>query len=320
MLIESKIQEYISQQRRLLELELRSEQDENDYHGISKRKDEDDGTGTGTDDLRSNRILSNLHVENLGVGLLGRTVVTFVPPSSTASTSTNTQTGEGNDQVQEPGFSNDKKTLNTSCTTVLLPAHRLTVGDEVEIVALSQLKINQIKSSKSTSSKRNQAGVVSEVTDTSISVALYDNNYNNKVAENKRSQSKKDSKVKKKIISEADPSEEGSKSLNVGSEGWLLVPRSSIQVHQKMLSILDRLGKNGANHDVAGRVISNIFQSNTKIDKEEEMHCYNSGTTFKPFNPNLDENQKEAIQFALNGNQPVSLIHGPPGTGEIEMK
>ena len=31
---------------------------------------------------------------------------------------------------------------------------------------------------------------------------------------------------------------------------------------------------------------------------------------------NLDESQTDAIQFALHGQQPVSLIHGPPGTGK----
>ena len=69
-MIETKIHEYIQQQRRLLELELRSEQDEtsttNAKEGIAK------GEGHGAQETRSTRILRNLQVDHLGIGLLGR--------------------------------------------------------------------------------------------------------------------------------------------------------------------------------------------------------------------------------------------------------
>ncbi len=37
-----------------------------------------------------------------------------------------------------------------------------------------------------------------------------------------------------------------------------------------------------------------------------------------PFNPNLNDSQKEAITFALGAND-LALIHGPPGTGTIDL-
>jgi len=33
----------------------------------------------------------------------------------------------------------------------------------------------------------------------------------------------------------------------------------------------------------------------------------------------LDYSQREAVIFALHSDYPISLIHGPPGTGELEL-
>jgi ATP-dependent RNA/DNA helicase IGHMBP2 len=329
MLIESKIHDYILKQRRLLELELRSEQDENANANaklkLKSNETTDNTTNKQEEGTRSSRILRNLQVDHLGVGLLGRTVVQFIPASDSHSQASDSRMEEEDDDDNKNGTKKDSSSRSLS----LLPAHRLTVGDEVEIVTkLSQVKSSEVaSSSSSSSSKRNKAGVISEVTDTSISIALYDNNSNHNHNHNqshRKEKGKSDRKGKGKIKSgAADDPDNSEQGMDLVGGGWILVPRSSIQVHQKMLRVLDRLGKHGVNHDIAGRVIASIFENVPPDDPDsaENKSCSYSGsgsggTEFTPFNPNLDESQTDAIQFALHGQQPVSLIHGPPGTGK----
>ena len=271
MSIESKIHSYAENQKRLLELELRSEQDENE---IANKEEEG----------RSTRVLTNLEVDYLEVGLMGRTVVHFIPIAESIVGGNSESAGDGNLQ------SKTKK-------SPLLPAHRLTVGDEIEIVT----KLSQAtKLNEASSSGRNKGGVVSAVTDISISVSLFENN--------KRGGGRVDKKTSKgngTIFSSGDD-----ESDLVGAGPLSLVPRSSAEVHKKLVKSLDRLEKEGADHPYAGRVIRDIFHG----EKGQKVPTPNIEIT--PFNQNLDSSQIDAIRFALFGNQPVSLIHGPPGTGK----
>ena len=268
--IESKIHAYVEQQKRLLELELRSEQDENE---ITNKEEEG----------RSTRVLRNLQVDYLEVGLMGRTVVHFIPIVESIADKNDSET--------------DGYTKNKKDSLFLLPAHRLTVGDEVEIVT----KLSQVKQNEASMSRRNKGGVISVVTDSSISVALFENN---------ASGANKNDKKRTKSSSTSSSGGDDESDL-VGAGPLSLVPRSSAEVHKKLIKSLDRLERDGADHVFAGRVIQDIFMGES-----------GTASTFTPtaemvaFNQNLDSSQTDAIRFALFGKQPISLIHGPPGTGK----
>lgn len=116
-------------------------------------------------------------------------------------------------------------------------------------------------------------GVVSAVTETSIAVALF---------------------------GKEDPAQE-----YFEDSPFAVIPKSSVEVHNKMVSALKDLQAMGTNHPVAGRVIHALFQRAEVIaDKEEE-------DTIQPFNKKLDSSQLEAISFALSSRRPIALIHGP---------
>ena len=260
MSAETKLQQFISQQRRLLELELHADE-EQDNASIR----ENDGGGF---------YLRNVDVIDTSVGLYGRTVISF------GQTSTN----NGNNG-------------NSDTSKSLLAAHRLTAGDEIEI----------LPKNKGAKSKQRVGGVVCAVDDYSISIALEDK---------KRQSNNAKSSVKK---NESEDIDEDSDMLG-GSGPYTLVPRSGVEVHQKMMSALDQLEKHGVNHPIAGDIILSAFEpNNAPIGADGEMPSVRLEELEEECNlasTKLDYSQKEAVVFALNSNAPISLIHGPPGTGE----
>jgi hypothetical protein len=92
-----------------------------------------------------------------------------------------------------------------------------------------------------------------------------------------------------------------------------------VEVHQKMVSALDELERHGVNHPIAGNIIISAFEpNNCPTGDSFEMSKERLEELEKEFNlaaTKLDYSQKEAVLFALSSNSPISLIHGPPGTG-----
>jgi len=312
MSIESKIQKYVEKQRHLLELELRSEQEE--LHSITTADDPQEK------EQRSERVLRNLVVDHVGFGLMGRTVVYLNPVhgshqvnrvSSDIDVAADGGGGNGGDggTLGDNKGGHSKKSNRTS-GRVLLPAHRFTVGDEVDLVT----KMTSSYSNRSASGAGGGGGgggVICEVTDVSIAVALFDKHYNG------NSSGGGDRKMEKKSSGGGNSSHDNDDFM-VGSGPYTLIPRSSVQVHQKLLKSLDILERHGIDHSIAGRIIRDIFD-NEPQDKEQSYGSgkdHESQKELQPFNPNLDSSQMDAIRFALYDTQPISLIHGPPGTGK----
>jgi hypothetical protein len=154
-------------------------------------------------------------------------------------------------------------TLTSSSLLVsVLPAHRFTTGDEAEI--------------RSKSEKKNSSGVVCLVTDTSISIAL----------------------------TEQDD-------VQIGAHPPLsLLAKSSLEVHRKLLLALKELETKGVNHPIAGKLVCALFEANTLHTATTTNPVARS---LKPLSSQvLDESQTEAVSFCFTDNRPVSLIHGPP--------
>lgn len=150
------------------------------------------------------------------------------------------------------------------------------------------------------------------MTDTTISIALFDNhqhlsntsNQNNSSSNEKGKQkSKKNSSSSSK--NSEDPAEDAT---DLVGAGWILVPRSSIQVHQKLLNILDRLGKSGVNHEYAGRVIASIFE-NIDADADADAHKNTEETTNDAANTNGAKSGHPSIQTSTRVKSMRSNLH-----------
>ena len=253
---DSLIREFVAEQKELLELELNSEQDE---------------AANAADDANAQQrtvALRNLEASDISVGLYGRTVVQLTVANSNSN--------------------NNEKTI--AAATKLLPAHRFTVGDDVEIHSKQDKKGNV------------KGGVISAVTDTSISVALFQKN-NRSTDQTKKSGSSSNNNTK----NNSDDNEE--EDDLVGAPPLTLIPKSSVEVHRKLVAGLAELERHGASHPIAGPLVEALFNPPTKPPSTIPPN------PIQPFNENLDESQLESIAFALEQNRPVSLIHGPPGTG-----
>lgn len=265
------LQEFVATQKRLLELELRAEEDSSNTIATSSRDNEAD----------RGFFLRNVDVIDTSIGLYGRTVVTFGNASTDPSSSSN--------------------------VSKLLPSHRLTVGDEVAVLAKNG------KGSQSQSSKKSKSigGVICASDETSISVALFGDS-----SKHQRTGGSKDKKKETVDSDNIDDDDDGE--MLGGPPPYSIVPKSSAEVHRKMVLTLDNLEKQGVNHSIAREIITAAFEPNnphyrndlTSARVEALEKEYNLDTT------NLDHSQKEAIIFALSSNCPISLIHGPPGTGK----
>lgn len=269
-----KIRSFCEQQREWLKLELESEQDE-DVSSVNKVK---------TDDGHRSNVLNQLEAVNVSVGLYGRTVVQL----------------EAFNQPQTTDGDGITGTLKTN----VLPAHRFTTGDEVEIRNKGQQK---------KASGQFPSGVICEVTENSISVALFpEKKYNNN---NKKSSSvQKDNK-------DNDNNDDDDDDDIIGSAPLSLLPKSSIEVHKKLMKGLDELETKGMNHPICGRIVQALFETSSSISNKNIESTDNIPPSIiiqqqLENNTTLDSSQIEAISFALTSNNPVTLIHGPPGTGK----
>ncbi|CAB9510418.1 polymerase alpha-associated DNA helicase A [Seminavis robusta] len=206
--------------------------------------------------------LSQLEASDISVGLYGRTVVQLTA----------------------------LKDSNSNNSSSLLPAHRFTVGDDVEIH--SKQKKHAVT-----------GGVISAVTDTSISVALFQQSIQNPKDNNKNNNKNNNKGGKDDNHHETEED---------GLMGTLtLIPKSSVEVHKKLVAGLADLERHGPNHPIAGKLIQALFQPPTTTQPPPQQKEQQP-----PFNENLDASQLEAIAFCLEQERPVACIHGPPGTGK----
>lgn len=310
------IHNYVSKQKRLLELELRAEEEEDEIIEQKERnrkknvikKDHDNDINEET--KRANRIIRNLQVEEWSIGLMGRTVVSLVPIKGEISHGSENDNNdkEVDGKQQDDGESQDESETKTvksrqkhkSDSVIILPAHRITVGDEVEIISKNHYNNDMTTNNRKNNRRRSFGGVVSAVTETMISIALYGNKNN----VNRSSSS-----------SEKDEQDQSDETQILGSPPLTIVPKSSIAVHKKMIQVLHRLESEGVNHPFAGKVIRGVFEPATLQPNDQNHNGDGKESTFTSFNPNLDQSQIDAIKFCLE-DRPISLIHGPPGTGK----
>lgn len=245
------IHQFVTRQKELLDLEWKWEQTE--------EGEEEEKMGT----MLTVRSLHKLQVLDVSIGLYGRTIVT----------------------LETAGITHTSRVSSSSApitTSKLLPAHKLSVGDDVIIIPGSC-----IKAGNSNNVKRKTegiAGVIHEITDCSISIALHSN-----------------------VITTSN--DDTCETLSLTSTNVSVIPSSSIATHNKMISALEELLQHGVDHPVAHTVVHKMF-TNSPTPTSTIIH------TKKFFNPNLDASQRQAIQFALSTND-VALIHGPPGTGKV---
>lgn len=261
------LQKFVETQKRLLALELRAEEDASTPSAAAGCDNEAD----------RGFFLRNVDVIDTSIGLYGRTVVTFGSVGSTEPTQSK-----------------------------LLQSHRLTVGDEVAILAKNGKGSQLVNSKKS----KSVGGVICALDYFSISVALFGDS---------RQQRRTGAK------GECDKQNEASSDDNVDDDGEMLggpppysiVPKSSEEVHRKMVLALDNLERHGVNHSVAREVITAAFEpDNPKHGVDLLPARLESLESEYNLSTNLDYSQKEAILFALSSGVPISLIHGPPGTGK----
>ena len=289
---ELSLQEFVSEQKRLLELELHAEEDTNN----SQTKGCDGGRGGD-----GGFVLRNIDIIDTSVGLYGRTIVSFGNVAQYQSVATTTDDQSGTSKNEDGHILSSSK---------LLQAHRLTVGDEVQILP------NNGKGFQSGGKKsKAMSGVICAVDDINISVALFSADNNNRNKKDGAASKKQDKKKKKNIKDEVDFDDND---FIGGSPPYAMIPKSNVEVHNKMLSALDQLEKYGINHPIAGEIIKAAFDydnpnhvaeiTGSKIEALESEYNLSSSK--------LDYSQRKAVVMALSSNFPISLIHGPPGTGK----
>lgn len=321
--MESKIQKYVDKQRQLLELELRSEQDE--IHSVVTNADPSFEEENGPSSSRL--LLRNLQIDHVGIGLMGRTVVYLSPflLNSAAGLLNTASSDADNTRAAGEGDTQPKSNKHSKAVQTLLPAHRFTVGDEVDIVTkmTSHGTLPKQPRTEVGSRRGNSGGVICEVTNGSIAVALFDqNSKSNRSGSSAAASSNGGGKLDKKSAATRpgrgnhSSTSDDDEDLMVGSGPYTLIPRSSAEVHKKFLKSLDILERNGSDHMIAGRIIRDIFQESKSQKDNDSCNDDYRQQEMKAFNPNLDSSQMDAIRFALFGKQPISLIHGPPGTGK----
>jgi predicted DNA helicase len=332
---DSVIREFVAKQRELLELELEAsnleEQDLLTSSSSSSRVKKTSSSADNEEDAqeeRASHVLGNLEASEISVGMYGRTVVELTLWSQAAI-----HVAAGNTSSPSPSTSADttshtaapSSSSSSTSRPRLLPAHRFTVGDEVEIRS-KHATGNNNNSKKKKSNNAAVGGVISAVTDTSISIALFQdrhsrstNKHNQGTINTNNSQSNNNTN-NSNHHDERDNEE--SDILNMAP--LTLLPKSSIEVHKKLMAALDKLERYGIDHPIAGPVVQAMFgldlDNNHPADshgsKHQPTHMQKQQTPPAPFNPNLDASQLEAIHFALQPERPVALIHGPPGTGK----
>lgn len=264
------VQAFVAKQKDLLQLELRSEQGEES-------------------DLTASSVLRGLRVESASVGLYGRTVVhlesgSSAPPSIPSSPADSSIVDDSKAGVPTTARAGGP----------LLPSHRLTVGDEVEILG---------RNGSGSCSGRNRCagGVICALDDTKISIALF---------------GQKRAKDIGTVANGADGSDDSDDyGLGLGTPPFTIFPKSSAAVHHKMINALDELSKAGADHDQAGAVIEAVFGAVDGGDKMTSTGLASPGADIsskRRYNGNLDTSQEEAVDFVLR-DRTLGLIHGPPG-------
>ncbi len=282
----SSIKKFVARQRELLDLELQAEKEEESTAADSGASKGD--ISKGQSEERRSHVLGRLEASDISVGLYGRTVVQLTPWSSSPSEATT-------DKSNPKANSNNQQSASP-----LLPAHRFSVGNEVEIRA----KGNKTQ-------KRAIRGVLSAVSEASISVAISDDkqssSFSSKPKGNNNRGAKSGGKGGKDAENDQDDDDENS---ILDMAPLSLVPRSSVEVHKRLVAALNRLENHGEDHAIAGSIIRSIFTGATSSGS------FKSGQQKPSFNASLDASQREAIAFALQPERPVALIHGPPGTGK----
>ena len=261
------LHEFVSEQKRLLDSELRAEEDSGDVGKNNEAHPKDDGSRDGGYFLR------NINVVDTSVGLYGRTVVTFGNSSQQATSEAD----------------NDIMPKKCSRSSTLLQAHRLTVGDEVQVLP------NNGRGYTSTKKSKYDGGVICAVDDVSVSVALFSGNTNSRQQSSISSGKDSTKKQGKKSNKEEDPDGDGE--MLGGNPPYALIPRSSVEVHNKMISALDELDKFGVSHPIAGDIVMAAFEPNnskhnTDMTRERiealDSECNLASTK-------LDFSQREAV-------------------------
>ena len=301
--IDAIIHKFCAQQRILLEAEY--------LHPL-----EDSHTAT--------TVLSHLMVQEVSIGLYGRTVVQFMRDVMLTTPNVHHQ---------------------TTTTSSLLPSHSMTTGDDVDIRYTSS-STSTITTASSSSSppgevpnqkrRRIMSGVICEVTETSISVAL-SSSFSSPATNKKSSQSSTEENDDVDYVN--DP-----------LLRFTILPKSQRIIYERLLCALQQLPAS------SGRtIVRAMFQPTPAFDgtpssispppppiddsasvppppqqpsslpttepnakgpspsPPSSIHNNNiiHETTHSYRNQHLDDSQTDAIRFALQNESPITLIHGP---------
>ena len=158
------LQTFCTQQRQLLDCEYNMNNSSISSNSIHNSNHQYDSTSR----QQRNSVLNHLVVEERSIGLYGRTVLRFVRDITIVTNATNTSTTTTTTTATTATTATNN---NTTSTQSLLPAHTFTTGDDIEVKYSSSSPEEQ---ATTTTSRKNiiMSGVICEVTDTSISVAM----------------------------------------------------------------------------------------------------------------------------------------------------
>jgi hypothetical protein len=279
--------------------------------------------------------LNHLRINDISIGLYGRTVIRFVHDVVTTETTTTTAHS-----------TTTKQPHTQSSSFVLLPAHKFTTGDDVDVRYSSS-------SSQETSNHKViiMSGVICEVTETSLSVAM------SSTPSKTQPKSSSHNHRNQHTTTDWDDTDLWNDTTAVR---FTIVPKSQRIIYEKLIHAIQlleqsrRSNSNSSNSEMIRAMFRPHWNHGTtnhtrtqtpppppqqqqQQQQSESDHVtslsqnhptpllvpskQNHDTCHSSYqNPNLDESQKEAIHFALsnshhqhhyNTQPPITLIHGP---------
>ena len=115
------------------------------------------------------------------------------------------------------------------------------------------------------------------------------------------------------VMNQVDDSDGALEAMYEASAEVTIRPLVHAEVRRRMERALNSILEEYQGNGVSASIIRSAFSKEEDVRLECKMTEKEGESSQSYFNGNLDSSQTEAIEFALDGSRPITLLHGPPG-------